>query len=126
MRRIILPIACSLVLAACQSGSAAITLTPAAVENCDANTKPATVTVHWDASKANPEKGVKVWVSNDPVPTHAGVFEPAFGKVWASSGAVGTETTGLWAHPGMAITVTDSRNDQVLGQIQLGSLPCSK
>lgn len=125
MRKIILPIACSLVLAACQSGSTTITLTPAALENCGVNTKHAAVTVHWDASKANPKKGVKVWVSNHPVPTHAGVFEPAFGSVWTGPGAVGTKTTGRWVRPGLTFTITDNRDNRVLRQVRVGSLACS-
>ena len=126
MQKFFLPIVCSVMITGCHHGSADIVLTPDAIENCGDATLPTTITVHWDASKADPKASVTLWVSNRPVPAHAGVFDPPFGSIWLSTNATGTATTGPWVMPGMTITITDVRERYVLRQIRIPSRPCTQ
>jgi hypothetical protein len=125
MRKFLLSIACGTMLAGCHYPSADIMLTPAAIEDCGAGTKPVALTVRWQVGKANPDERIRIWVSNRPVPAHAGVFDPPFGSVWLDAPASGTSTTGSWVLPGMTITITDPGRGYVLRQVRVPSRPCT-
>ena len=124
MRKLLLPVACATVLAGCQYQSADITLSPAAIEDCGAGTKPVALTVHWKVGGANLGERIRIWVSNLPVPTHAGVFDTPFGSVWLVAPTSGTDTTGAWVLPGMTITLTDLRLGNVIGQVRVPTSAC--
>lgn len=124
MHKFALPIVFGLALAGCGRQSTQITLTPPAIEDCGASTKPVAITVHWDVKNAKEKDAVKVWLSNQPVPSHAGVFDIPFGTEWIEAGATGTQSTGPWIFPGTTITVTDAGRGTVLGQVRMPSLPC--
>lgn len=126
MRKLAIAAVCILAaaLAGCHSRTASVTFTPAALKNCGASNAPSTVEVHWDASKAKPKDGVKVWINNDPAPKRTGVFGGDPGTLWTSGGSVGSATTGNWMYPGTTIIVTDAKNDDVLATVKVPSAPC--
>lgn len=124
MRILAIAVLCTAALAGCHSRSASVTFTPAALKDCGAGNAPSVVEVHWDATKAKPKSGVKLWINNDPVPKRTGVFGGDPGTLWTSGGDTGAATTGAWMYPGTTVIVTDAKNDDVLATVKVPSAPC--
>lgn len=123
--RLIVPVVLAIgLLAGCRSNSASVTFTPAALKDCGSHNVASTVQVQWDASAANPENGVKLWINNDEYPRRNGVFGGDPGTLWMAGAATGTATTGDWAFPGTTIIVTDAVNDDILATVKIPSAPC--
>lgn len=123
MRHFVLALCCIAALAGCRA-DASVTFTPAALKDCGANNAPGIVQVHWDASKARPKHGVKLWINNDPAPRRHGVFGGDPGTLWMQGAAIGSAATGNWAFPGTTIIVTDVGNDDVLATVKIPGAPC--
>ncbi|HEX7368950.1 MAG TPA: hypothetical protein VF284_01540 [Rhodanobacteraceae bacterium] len=127
MHRFLLPALGIAMLAGCShpvTPATTLTLTPGAIPDCGVQTKPVSLAVHWDASKAlSARGGVKVWINNQPI--NAGIFSnDNLGTLWSQSGPVGSSTTGPWMKPGSRITVTNVTNGNVLAQLDVPAAPC--
>lgn len=82
------------------------------------------IQVHWDASKAKPEKGVKLWINNSPTSARSGVFGGDPGTLWVRGGNTGTATSGPWMYPGTTVIVTDANDGDVLATVKVPAAAC--
>lgn len=114
----------AIALAGCHSHHASVSFTPATLKDCGSASAPSVVEVHWDASKAAPKDGVKVWINNDPHPRRTGVFGGDPGTLWTQGGAIGSATSGNWMLPSTTIIVTDAKSDKELARVKVPSAPC--
>lgn len=124
MRTLIFVALCVAALTGCQSRSATVTFTPSALKDCGPNNAASAVEVHWDASQAKADHGVKLWVSKSAKPQRTGVFGGDPGTLWLQGADVGSSTTGVWMYAGTTITVTDAENGDTLATAKVPSAAC--
>jgi hypothetical protein len=124
MRNLILTAFCIAALLGCKSRTAELSFSPASLEDCGTSNSPSAVTIHWDATKANAKRGVKIWVSSKKKTGRAGIFEGDPGKLWLRGRVTGTKTTGAWVQPGTTFIVTDAKSGDTLASVEVPSAPC--
>lgn len=126
MLKFLLPAIAVVLLAGCgHSNTASLTFTPPSVKDCGANTKPAALAVHWDATGAVKKGGtIKLWVNNKPV--NQGVFASGGnnGTLWLQGALTGTATTGNWMYPGTRVTMTNAADGDVLAHQDVPGTSC--
>lgn len=124
MRQFALAALCISILGGCNPRLASVTFTPAALKDCGTSSTAGVVEVHWDATRAKPEDGVKLWIDGKGKPRYTGFVPSPPGKLWRKGGSIGSATTGPWMFAGTTVVVTDAKTERVLAKVKVPAAPC--
>ena len=90
-----------------------LTLRPGGIDRCTDDDGVIAVEVEWNATAANTD-GVHLYLSSP------GEEE----KLWSTTGAVGTGTTGEWMRDGSVVRLVNAHGDQEIASVTLKDVPC--